>query len=171
MSEELTRKTILERFDLVDPSFLRAMAKIMGLGAQIHGEEAYLSGKNRADRSPINHALDHMNHYQLGHKYDKLEIGDDPKWHLAAAACNLLMEFAILEIWEGPAKDEDYMTPDEPFKGPVDGLIKGEPILLPPENNQEAQERTEQILNTQLEPQPEPLIKNWLSDILKWRKT
>lgn len=80
--EEANRDAVDERFDLLLPQFLYAMALNMGEGAKRYGDFNYLKGQP-GHKSPINHALKHINLYQ--------QTGDID--HLIHAACNLMIRY------------------------------------------------------------------------------
>ncbi len=49
---------------------------------------------------PVNHARNHIGQYQMGEAHD--HFGNDPRWQLAAAAYNLMMEFVYVSRGETP---------------------------------------------------------------------
>ena len=80
------------RYDAVNPHFLKALAKIGAYAAEKYGSwEQYKNARLKGEKSPINHVYEHIRQYVCGEAYDHFD--GDPRWHLAAAAYNLMMEF------------------------------------------------------------------------------
>lgn len=90
---EAQRDPITERYDLLDPDFLRYMALIGGYGARKYGEGNWKLSRLEGDKSPINHIMKHLVAYQNKESYDHPEVGFEPYIHLAAIAFNAMMEF------------------------------------------------------------------------------
>lgn len=93
------------RFDALSPEFLKFMARIGSYADVKHGNVLqYREGRLTGEKGPINHAMNHIGEYRTGVPHD--HFGRDPRWQLAAAAYNLMMEFIYLsdghapEIWE-----------------------------------------------------------------------
>lgn len=81
------------RYDILDSEFLDFMAKIADYGAKKYGEFNWHKSRLTGDKSPINHIMKHISKYRQHQFYDHVEIGLDPKIHLAAIAFNAMMEF------------------------------------------------------------------------------
>lgn len=83
-----TRNPTGERYDLLVPEFIAAMARIMQVGAERYGECNWKKGLE-GDKSGINHAYAHLNQYQrnLPNDYGPREL------HLAQVAVNAMFEF------------------------------------------------------------------------------
>ena len=88
-----TRDPIQFRFDILDPEFLEALAKIADYGAKKYGEFNWHKSRLTGDKSPLNHIAKHFVFYHKGQQYDHPELGLEKKWHLAAIAFNAMMEF------------------------------------------------------------------------------
>ena len=87
------RDPIRERYDLLDPEFLRFMALIGGYGARKYGERNWQKSRLEGDKSPLNHVFKHWIAYQNGESYDHPEVGTERCIHLASIAFNAMMEF------------------------------------------------------------------------------
>ena len=93
-SNELAKRDpITERYDLLDPDFLRCMALIGGFGARKYGDRNWQLSELTGNKSPINHIMKHLVAYQNHEQYDHPEIGDQYWIHLAAIAFNAMMQF------------------------------------------------------------------------------
>lgn len=85
------------RFDLVNPEFVAAMAKIAHHGStrydatpnQEWGQLNYQLDRLVGEKSPLNHALHHICQFMMGIRYDRYD--GNKSWHLVAAAYNLSM--------------------------------------------------------------------------------
>ena len=77
-----TRSTIEERWTLLPMDSLRAAARVMARGAEIHGEHNWRNGIPIEDC--LDHVIDHVAKYVLG---------DRSEDHLAHAVCGLLMSW------------------------------------------------------------------------------
>ena len=98
---EPVRKRVDYRHDAINPEFTQFLARIGGYAAQQYSDPLqYLQQRMTADRGPINHALNHIGEYRMGLAHD--HFGDDPRWQLAAAAYNLMMEFTYLSNGYNP---------------------------------------------------------------------
>lgn len=99
--EEPKRVPVDFRHDAVNPEFLQFMARIGGYAQSKYGDPMqYLKSRMTADRGPINHARNHIGEYQMNVAHD--HFGADPRWQLAAAAYNLMMEFTYLSQGADP---------------------------------------------------------------------
>jgi hypothetical protein len=81
------------RFDILDPSFILAMAKIGHLGARLYGDLNWQKNHLEGGKGSINHIYAHISKFQRNEPYDHLELGSERKYHLAAIAFNAMMEF------------------------------------------------------------------------------
>lgn len=86
------RDPIRERYDILDPEFLRFMALIAGYGAKKYGEKNWHKSRLTGDKSPINHIMKHLVAYQNEEPYDHSEISSERCMHLVAIAFNAMME-------------------------------------------------------------------------------
>ena len=80
--------------ETLDAAFLGAMQEVGLFGMLKHSRDHYKLHKERPQkdgrfRDMLEHALEHMNNYKLKEEH---ELGDC-RFHLAAAAFNLMMEF------------------------------------------------------------------------------
>ena len=72
--------------------FIKWMAWIPMHATQKYGSwEQYTSARLVGEKSPINHAIEHLRMYMAGEPYDKLD--GDLRRHLASAGYNIMMEF------------------------------------------------------------------------------
>ena len=77
------------------------MAMIAGYaGTKYKDPLQYLKQRMVGDRGPINHARNHIGQYQMQEAHD--HFGADPRWQLAAAAYNLMMEFVYVSRGDAP---------------------------------------------------------------------
>lgn len=88
-SETANRSTIVERFDCIPPMVTKLLAQCFGRGAKNYGEFNYIKSRLQGADCPINHALKHINEYQLGNYNEEL----DRNTHLIHAIANLCMEY------------------------------------------------------------------------------
>lgn len=99
--EPVKRQAVDYRHDAVYPEFLQFLAEIGGYAGNKYGDPLqYLNQRMLKDRGPINHARNHIGEYQMGVAHD--HFGPDPRWQLAAAAYNLMMEFVYVSRGEAP---------------------------------------------------------------------
>jgi hypothetical protein len=81
--------------ETLDASFIGAMQEIGLFGLLKHGDHSFAECKTRPPiengktRNMLQHVMDHMTSYRVGEPH---ELGDC-RYHLAAAAFNLMMEF------------------------------------------------------------------------------
>jgi hypothetical protein len=87
--KEATRHGSDFRHDLIDPTFTWSMALMAAYGASRYGDDNWKLSRLDGDKGPINHALAHINAYQLGEPHDHF---GGRSWHLISAAYNLMME-------------------------------------------------------------------------------
>lgn len=89
---ETKREPVNFDHNALDPRFLHALARIAGHAKEKYGSwEQYKNSRLTGEKSPINHIYEHLNQYRLGENYDRFE--GSKKWHLVAAAYNLMMEY------------------------------------------------------------------------------
>lgn len=93
-----TRFGVDERFDLLVPEFLSAMAKIMHVGASKYSEDGWKRGL-KGNKSGLNHAHKHLNEYQQGVPNDY----GPRSMHLAQVAVNAMFEYYFARIEERSA--------------------------------------------------------------------
>lgn len=98
------RHAVTYRHDALHPEFLQFMAAIAGYAGEKYGAPLqYLDSRLVGSNGPVNHARNHIGEFQMGKEHD--HFGSDIRWHLAAAAYNLMMEFAYItygcdpDIW------------------------------------------------------------------------
>lgn len=92
--QQAIRFDIQERYDLLDPNFLRFMAMIGGYGAQKYGDRNWQLSRLEGNRSPINHIFKHLVAYQNDEAFDHHEVGSKEYFiHLASIAFNAMMQF------------------------------------------------------------------------------
>lgn len=100
-ANEIKRVPVYFRHDAIHPEFRKFLARIAGYAQEKYGDPMqYLGARLLKDKGPINHALDHIGQYQMGVDHD--HFGPDPRWQLAAAAYNLMMEFTYLSGGAAP---------------------------------------------------------------------
>lgn len=81
------------RFDILDPEFLRSLARIADFGARKYGEYNWHKSRMVGHADPCNHILDHLTKYKLNKPFDHATLGEHRKMHLAAIAFNAMMEY------------------------------------------------------------------------------
>lgn len=91
--QQAPRTPLDVRYDLLEASFMRAMAKVGQYGAEKFGDANYKKSRMRGKDGPPNHILNHLGSYMLHEPYNHSEIGHERKYHLAAIAFNAMMEF------------------------------------------------------------------------------
>ena len=75
--------------------FIKAMAWIPLYAAEKYGSwQQYRDARLRGEKSPINHAIEHLRMYIAGEPYDKRD--GHVRYHLAAAGYNIMMEWYYL---------------------------------------------------------------------------
>lgn len=75
--------------------FVKAMAWIPMHATEKYGSwDQYRHARLSGEKSPVNHAIEHLRKYLAGEPYDKRD--GDVRWHLVAAAYNAMMEFYYL---------------------------------------------------------------------------
>lgn len=102
------RQPVDERWDILNPFFLKWMARLAHYGVEKYGDFNYIRGRLVGDRSPINHIQKHLAEYVSGTPYDHFD--GDRRWHLVAIAYNAMMEFFSHSKWgwlRHPLQTED----------------------------------------------------------------
>lgn len=89
-SDIAKRTSIKERYDLIPPTVLKAIAEVFGNGAEKYGDRNWQKSRLSGDKSAINHALRHIINYQTKIPDDESE---DLKTHLSHAIVNLIFEY------------------------------------------------------------------------------
>lgn len=85
------------RYDLIEPRFLEALARLMAKGAEKHGDYGYKTVIPQHDPVFINHLFQHLQEYQMKTPHDH---SGDLKTHLVAIAANAMMEYYHCEQME-----------------------------------------------------------------------
>jgi hypothetical protein len=89
------RVPVAFRYDAVNPMFLKGLAMIGHYASEKYGSfEQYAEERLVGEKSPLNHAMEHLRQYVMGEPYDHFD--GDLKWHLVAAGYNCMMEFLYL---------------------------------------------------------------------------
>ena len=102
MSDAPKRVPVDFDYAAIHPQFLKGLARIAGYAAGKYGScHQYLGSRFVGDKSPINHAYDHIRAYREREAYDHFD--GHPRWHLVAAAYNLMMEW-VYDLKFGPEK-------------------------------------------------------------------
>jgi hypothetical protein len=84
-------------YSALNPGFIKGLARIAGYAAGKYGSALqYTNARLVGEKSPINHAKEHIDLYVCGKPHDRF---GSPKWHLVAAAYNLGMEYFYFEKW------------------------------------------------------------------------
>jgi hypothetical protein len=104
------------RYDAVNPTFLKWMARIGAYAESKYGAwHQYTRARLTCEKSPINHAYEHLRAYTCGERYDHFD--GDPRWHLVAAAYNCMMSFYYHSKW-GPEVHPLHIDEHEQEKKP-----------------------------------------------------
>jgi hypothetical protein len=99
MSEAI-RIPVDYRYDAINPTFLKMLARIGSYADQKYGAwEQYTRKRLVGEKSPVNHIQEHLRAYVTGEPYDHFD--GDPRWHLAAIAYNAMMAYFYHSKW-GP---------------------------------------------------------------------
>lgn len=86
------------RYNALNVDFLKMMAEIASYAAEKYGSpEQYTTSRLTEDQSPINHTYEHLRQYQTGEPYEHFD--NDPRYHLAAIAYNVMMEYWYHTKW------------------------------------------------------------------------
>lgn len=87
-------------YEAINPEFLHGFARIGGYAAEKYGAwDQYTHARLVGEKSPLNHAQDHMRQFRIRKPYDRWD--GDIRWHLVAAGYNLMMEYFYTSKW-GP---------------------------------------------------------------------
>lgn len=86
---EAKRNEVDYRFDLIPPEVLLEIAKVFREGEIKYGECNWQEAGLDGHKSPINHALAHINSYQMGQPNDSKAC----ETHLIHAIVNLMFEY------------------------------------------------------------------------------
>jgi hypothetical protein len=98
--KEVTRVPVDYRYDAINPSFLKMLARIGSYADQKYGSwSQYTRARLVGEKSPVNHIQEHLRAYVTGEPYDHFD--GDPRWHLAAIAYNAMMAYFYHSKW-GP---------------------------------------------------------------------
>ena len=100
MSEQpqVKRVPVDYRYDSINPTFLKWMAKIGSYADQKYGAwEQYLQARLEGDKDPVNHIKEHWRCYVMNEPYDHFD--GDVRWHLVAIAYNAMMAFYYHTRW------------------------------------------------------------------------
>jgi hypothetical protein len=97
-SSRVKRVPVDYRYDALNPTFLKWMAKIGAYAAEKYGSwEQYRDGRLEGEKSPVNHIHEHLRAYVMGEPHDHFD--GDVRWHLVAVAYNAMMEFFYCTKW------------------------------------------------------------------------
>ena len=95
---EVKRDLVQFDYTALNWDFIRRMARIPLHAAEKYGSwSQYTDARLVGEKSPANHAIDHVRMYLMGEKYDRWD--GDPRWHLVAAGYNCMMEFFYATKW------------------------------------------------------------------------
>lgn len=79
-------------YEAVHPGFLKGLAQIAAYATEKYGSwSQYKETRLVGEKSPLNHAAEHLRMYRCGEPYERFD--KSPRWHLVAAAYNLMMEY------------------------------------------------------------------------------
>jgi hypothetical protein len=122
--DEPKRAPVNFSYEAVHPTFLKWMARIGAYADDKYGTWAnYLKARLTGNKSPINHAFEHIRSYREGERYDHFD--GDVRWHLVAAAYNLMMEFHYATKFGPVANPFDLGHPSEDGKDGVGAASVG----------------------------------------------
>lgn len=136
---KVKREATNERYDAINPEFLRCLALIGGHAEEKYGSwEQYFNARLKGDKGPVNHIKKHLMEFETGKAYDKFDGGLD--WHLVAIAYNAMMEFNYIQegwepdTWEGrlPKANEPVEPELIPQEGETIALIVGNYYSITP---------------------------------------
>jgi hypothetical protein len=82
------------RFDLIPPTVLIEVAKVLAAGAERYGDNNWKESRMDGEHGPVNHALKHLINYSADIPDDD---GPDLKIHLSHAIVNLMFEYWYVE--------------------------------------------------------------------------
>lgn len=91
-SKHVKREPVDHDYTALNWDFIKAMAWIPLHAAEKYGSwHQYTAARLSGEKSPANHAIEHIARYLKGEPYDKLD--GHPRRHLVAAAYNLMMAY------------------------------------------------------------------------------
>lgn len=94
--EKVKREPVNYLWTALNWDFLRLLAEIAQYAAGKYGSaEQYKNARLEGEKSPINHAIEHLTRYMAGEKHDRFGTLDH---QLAAAAYNISMEYFDLKV-------------------------------------------------------------------------
>lgn len=103
--EKVKRVPVDYIYEAIHPGFLKGLARIAGYAAQKYGSwHQYLNARLTGDKSPINHAMEHIRAYRENEPHDKF---GSVEMQLVAAAYNILMEYVYFLKWGHPGSPFD----------------------------------------------------------------
>lgn len=87
---DVKREPVDFDFTALNWDFLKKMARIPLHATEKYGSwSQYKNARLEGEKSPINHAIEHLRKYLAGESYDRWDKGVD--WHLVAASYNCMM--------------------------------------------------------------------------------
>lgn len=105
--EAVKRQPVSYRWDGLNWDFIKGMAQIAYYADSKYGSsEQYTQGRLEKDKSPINHAYEHLRAYQTGELHDHFKSREAQLW---AIAYNAMMEFYYLHHG-GPTVSDVFYT-------------------------------------------------------------
>lgn len=82
-------------YSALNPHFVKGLARIAGYASVKYGSALqYMNARLVGEKSPVNHALEHLRAYQCGEPHDKF---GDLDMQLVAAGYNVMMEYGYLQ--------------------------------------------------------------------------
>lgn len=100
MADKRVKRAPVEHdYTALNWDFLKRMARIPIYANEKYGSwHQYTQARlELGEKSPVNHAIEHLRSYLAGEAYDHFDGGVG--WHLVAAAYNCSMEFYYLSRW------------------------------------------------------------------------
>lgn len=93
---EAIRGTVAYDYNAINPDFLEGLAMIAMHATEKYGSwEQYRNGRLTGNKAPLTHVFSHVMDYRRQRGYDRFD--GQIKWHLIAAAYNLMMEFTYIQ--------------------------------------------------------------------------
>lgn len=97
MSEKVKRAPVNFDYQAINPDMMKGLAMIAGYAAEKYGSwDQYLNERLVGEKSPINHAYEHLRAFVSYEPYDHFD--GHPRWHLIAAIYNLMMELGYHDM-------------------------------------------------------------------------
>lgn len=88
---KVRREPVDHDYTALNWDFIKKMARIPIYAAEKYGSwSQYTGARLQGDKSPVNHAIEHLRKYLAGEPYDHFD--GSLVWHLVAAAYNCSME-------------------------------------------------------------------------------